>query len=206
MKRFLLLSLSCWLIGELAAAQNITVVDLSAYSQKYTLRIAVFAAAGLENREGPSVYVTGDSDNHAQWWLENMVATNHSEVNVAAEDFVRTSATKFGCVLYDINQDYTLHAVMTYAGVLGAVPLDLAQLQAIPDASVVLNTTAMGWKDATEAIHPQITRHPAHVPTGPSRVRYRPNRDPSLVMCSGGDVREVEHHSEHLEHGHPPIK
>eukprot|EP00937_MAST-01D_sp_MAST-1D-sp2_P005176 g5176.t1 len=143
---------SLFLLLVCAPASPVTVVDLTPFPLNYSLRVATFAAAGLRNRGGPNVYVRGDSDGHAAWWLDNVIADASVLTNVSAPEFVRAAAADLGSVVYDLERaDWSMHAALAYAGVYSAVPLDARQLARLPGTRVLFNASAAGWSDATDA-------------------------------------------------------
>jgi|EP01046_Picozoa_sp_COSAG06_P030775 hypothetical protein len=149
---------------------QLSVVNLTHPLDSDAMHVAVFGAAGLENRDEPKVYVLRDDDptsdgalsppaaSRTAFWLQEIVSPKRQLVPTAALAFVQAAVAAHGAVLYDsTNEPWAFTTALTLAGVHSAVPLDVQLLQAVapPSGSASLaikfNTTGR-WSTKEAAV------------------------------------------------------
>lgn len=123
-----------------AATGSYTLINIT--SSIADEQLAVEAAAGLANRDGPVVYVVRQVDDEV--WLQ-LLLPNATFTAVSPAAFLNASYATYGCILYDgdpdnVNATQLLPAVVTLAGGLDLVPLSLAQQPLYPGARVGFDT------------------------------------------------------------------
>ncbi len=91
-------------------ATAVLLVDVTSASTPNAVLLAVQAAAGLANRQGPNVYVLQDADDIA--WLDLILEPqNVTFANVSAMDFLNSSLATYGAILCDISAVAVLPSV-----------------------------------------------------------------------------------------------
>ena len=126
---------------------TVSVVDIRSETNN-AVRVAAQAGVGLENRDGPKVFIISQ-DSDAEW-LATLVS--ETKTPILTRDFVESVVSKYGCVVYDLAKQYYLPALFTYATVNGVVPCDNSLMSTFPaNTTVVANANVFGWDDEVEA-------------------------------------------------------
>jgi hypothetical protein len=135
------------LIGACASQATYQLVDLTSASN--ATRVAVNAAAGLMNRYSPSVY-TIQSSYDVLW--QGRLLPNATLNSVTPSAFIALSLGGFPIIVYNDSELYSLPAVMTLAGVMGAVPMEHSMwMNEYPNATVQFNA-AGAWPNQEESL------------------------------------------------------
>lgn len=107
---------------------QLSVVNLTHPLDSDAMHVAVFGAAGLENRDEPKVYVLRDDDptsdgalsppaaSRTAFWLQEIVSPKRQLVPTAALAFVQAAVAAHGAVLYDsTNEPWAFTTALTAA-------------------------------------------------------------------------------------------
>ncbi len=132
-------------------ARNFTLVDVRTLAPG-TAHVAVRAGAGLWNREGANVYVVQDDDDVE--WLSLLLAGAAAH-NTSVSQFLSDAYARYGAILYDSSlptASLFLPPIITLAGALDAIPMDLQLLHTYPHTKIVYNTTAEHWDSVESAV------------------------------------------------------
>eukprot|EP01043_Picozoa_sp_COSAG02_P058611 COSAG02_NODE_7324_length_3062_cov_2.437057_3_plen_436_part_00 len=151
-----------------AVKTAVRVVNMTAQGEvRDPLYVAVFGAAGLENRDEPSsVYVVRDDDptsdgalsprtpSRTAFWLQELVALKRQLVPTSALSLVQAAIAKHGAVLYDsASEPWSFTTALTLAGYYAAVPLDVQLLSAVQlTASLIRFNTTGRWATTEMAV------------------------------------------------------
>ncbi|CUG87333.1 Hypothetical protein, putative [Bodo saltans] len=139
--------LGALLCSTCASESTYMLVDLTSASN--ATRVAVNAAAGLMNRYSPAVF-TIQSSYDVLW--QGRLLPNATFNSVTPSAFIASSLGGFPIIVYNDSELYSLPAVMTLAGVMGAVPMEHSMwTNEFPNATVQFNA-AGAWPNQAESL------------------------------------------------------